>query len=100
VYLPDVRHPAYPELRDTLETEFTHTFGGCSLVSGLQGSYLSRAGAVIRDRVNLLFADTPFTFAANFGTLSNYVDKLRLAVNNALEEEEILIVVYPVFHGE
>jgi hypothetical protein len=100
VYLPDVRHPAYPELRDTLETEFTYAFGGCSLVNGLEGSYLSRAGTVIRDRVNLLFTDTPFTFAANLETLSKYVDTLRSAVMDALEEEEILIVVYPVFHCE
>jgi hypothetical protein len=98
VYLPDIRHPAYPELRDALEAEFTYVFGGCSLVSGLQGSYLARNGSIIRDRVNLLFVDAPFAFGANSATLSTYLDRVRQAVISALNEEEILIVAYPVYH--
>lgn len=54
----------------------------------------------MHDRVNVLFTDTPFTFTSNRETLALYVDKLRSAVMDALQEEEILIAVYPVFHGE
>ena len=100
VYLPDIDHPAYPELLDVLEREFAYSFGGCILVSGLEGSCLSRIGSVMRDRVNLLYTDTPFAFEANFATLSAYADQLRRAALDALEEEAILIVVYPVYHCE
>jgi hypothetical protein len=100
VYLPDVDHPAYSALLDAFESEFTYAFGGCTLVGGLEGCYLSRAGSVMQDRVNLLYSDTPFTFEADFATLATYSDKLRLAALDALEEEAILIAVYPVFHCE
>ena len=70
VYLPDVDQPAYAALLDTFEREFTYAFGGSTLVGGLEGCYLSRAGSVMRDRVNLLYSDTPFTFEANFATPS------------------------------
>lgn len=100
VYLPDIDHPAYAELLEVFEREFTYSFGGCTLMSGLEGSCLSRLGSVMRDRVNLLYTDTPFTFETNFATLSSYADKLRLAALNALEEEAILIAVHPLFHCE
>ena len=54
----------------------------------------------MRDRVNLLYTDTPFTFETNFSTLSIYADQLRLAAMDALAEEAILIAIYPVFHCE
>ena len=57
VYLPDAPHPAYAELLEVLDREFTYPFGGCTLVRGLEGSYLSRLGAVMRDRVNVLYFD-------------------------------------------
>ena len=100
VYLPDVIHPAYPELLAALEREFTYTFGGCTLVRGLEGSYLSRLGTVMRDRVNLLYTDTAFAFEANFATLSEYADALRDAALQALEEEAVLIAVFPLYHAD
>jgi hypothetical protein len=99
VYLPDVNHRAYPELLAALEREFTYTFGGCTLVRGLEGSYLSRAGMMLRDRVNLLYSDTPFALAGNFATLSQYADELRDAAQRALQEEAMLVVVFPVNHA-
>jgi hypothetical protein len=59
-YLPDASHPAYSEFLATLKREFTFAFGGCSLMRGLEGSYLSRSGTEIPDRVNVLYADAPF----------------------------------------
>lgn len=100
VYLPDIDHPSYPELLEVFDRELTYAFGGCSLVGGLEGSYLSRSGRIMRDRVNLLYTDTPFTFTANLETLSAYADKLRRAAFAALAEEAILVVVYPVYHSE
>src|SRR5438876_10799086 len=85
VYLPDVDHPAYEEFLEVFDREFTYAFGGCTLAGGLEGSYLSRSGRIMRDRVNLLYTDTPFSFTANFATLSSYTEKVRLAAASALD---------------
>ncbi len=100
VYLPDLAHPACPELLGALEREFTYAFGGCTLVRGAEGNYLSRLGAVMRDRVNLLHCDAPFAFESNFATLSDYADELRDAALRALQEEAVLVAVFRVYHAE
>jgi hypothetical protein len=100
VYLPDVPRPAYQELLGALEQEFTYPFGGCTLLRGLEGSYLSRLGLRLRDRINLIYTDTPFPFDENGSRLSRYADELRDAAYAALEEEAILIVVFKVYHAE
>lgn len=99
-YLPDLAHPAYPDLPAALEREFTYAFGGCTLIRGLEGSYLSRQGIVMRDRVNLLYSDTPFAFDPNLPVLSDYTDELRDAALRALDEEAILIAIFPIYHSE
>ena len=100
MYLPDLPKPAYQDLLDALDREFTYTFGGCTIIYGLDGSYLSRAGLKLRDRVNLIYTDTPYAFDENFEIISKYADKLRVATYEALEEEAILVVVYKVYHSE
>jgi hypothetical protein len=42
VYLPDLPSAAYQELLERLELEFTYSFGGCTLIRGLSGSYSAR----------------------------------------------------------
>jgi len=100
VYLPDAAHPAYSQYLAILQREFTFAFGGCSLVRGLEGSYLSRLGDEMHDRVNLLYSDAPFDFKHHFEILSHYADELRDAALQALEEEAILVAVYPVYHAQ
>jgi hypothetical protein len=100
VYLPDVPSPAYRDLLEALEQELTFTFGGCTLMRGLEGNYLSVQGLRMRDRINLLYADAPFDLAANFESVSRYTDELREAAFAALEEEAILIAVHSVYHSE
>jgi hypothetical protein len=100
VYLPDVSRAEYQDLLVELQQEFTYTFGGCTTVRGLEGNYLSRGGHVIRDRVNLVYTDTPFTIGGNFELISRYADRLREAAFDALDEEAVLITVYPVHHAE
>jgi hypothetical protein len=100
VYLPDLPPPAYQDLLEALDQEFTYTFGGCTIIRGLDGSYLSRFGLKIRDRINLLYADTPFAFEDNFAKLSRYADELRDAAFLALEEETVLVAVLKVYHAE
>lgn len=99
-YLPDLPSPAYQELLEALEQEFTYTFGGCTLVRGLSGSYQSQLGLPIQDRINLLYTDAPFTFDEGFDPLSRYADALRQAAFGALEEEAILVVAHKVYRSE
>lgn len=100
VYLPDLPRAAYQDLLGELAREFTYTFGGCTIVLGLNGSYLSQAGAQIQDRVNLIYTDTPYAFEENFKIVSAYADKLKAAAFTALEEEAILVTVAKVYHAE
>ncbi len=100
VYLPDLPAPAYRRLLDTFEQEFTYTFGGCTIIHNLSGSYLSLVGFSIQDRVSLLYTDAPFVFGDAAELLSRYTDELRDAAFQALEEEAILVAVWPVHHSE
>lgn len=100
VYLPDLPAQAYRNLLDALDREFTHTFGGCTVQHGLAGSYLSQFGSRMEDRVNLIYTDAPFSFAANRRRLERYVNALREAVFSALTEEAVLVVLLRVYHAE
>jgi hypothetical protein len=99
VYLPDLPRQSYRDLLDSLEQEFTYTFGGCTTVRGLDGSYLSRAGTPIRDRINLVYCDTPFEFEEHSATITRYAEELSAATAEALDEEAVLITVTRVFHA-
>jgi hypothetical protein len=100
VYVPYLPQEPYQHLLDALTQEFTYTFGGATIVRGLDGRYLSRAGLQVQDRVHLLYTDTPFAFQAYIESLSRYADALRDATLEALAEEAILVVVLKIYHAE
>ena len=99
VYVPDVPSLPYENLLDTLEQEFTYTFGGCTIVRGLHGSYLSDAGAPISDRINVIYTDASIRFESNRSALSRFTGKVRQAAFEALDEEAVLVTVQQVFHS-
>jgi hypothetical protein len=99
IYLPDLPSNSYKDLLETFETEFTYTFGGCTILRGLDGRYLSQTGSIIPDRISLIYSDLPLTLTNNFETIGKYVGKLKQIAFEALEEEAILIVVTQVFHA-
>ena len=99
VYLPELPRQAYQDLLEELGQEFTHTFGGCTVVRGLEGSYLSRVGLRIRDRVNLIYTDMPFSLEEHFEQVSRYADNLRDAAFDALDEEAVLVTMSKVYHA-
>ena len=99
IYLPDLPVNSYRDLLETFETEFTYTFGGCTILHGLDGRYLSQAGTSIPDRISLIYSDLPLTLTRNLETITRYVGKLKQIAFEALEEEAILIVVTQVFHA-
>jgi hypothetical protein len=98
VYLPDLPKEAYQDLLEALDREFSYTFGGATISRGLDGSYLSRLGSKIRDRINLIYTDTPFGLRTNRTAIARYADELRDAAATALEEEAVLVVVMAVYH--
>ena len=99
VYVPDLPTPAYQNLLDTLEQEFTYTFGGCTIVRRLHGSYLSEAGLPMEDRINLIYTDAAIRFEVNFPLLARFTDRLRQAAFDALHEESVLVVTSKVYHS-
>lgn len=99
VYLPDLLKSSYQNLLQAFDDEFTYAFGGCTIVRGLQGSYLSNFGEKIPDRINLIYTDTPYSFQENADLLSKYTDEIRKAAFEALDEEAILVVVLQVYHS-
>ena len=99
VYIPDLSHLEYKNLLLSLEEEFTYAFGGCSIVRGLRGSYLSNRGDRVPDRVNLIYSDLPLALSTRFDAVANYVEKLKLAAIDSLTEEEIMIAVEQVYHA-
>jgi len=54
----------------------------------------------VRDRIHLLYTDTPFSLEANVDEVSSYMAKLCQAVLDALQEEAVLVVALPVYHAE
>jgi hypothetical protein len=60
VYLPDLSKPAYQDLLAALDREFTYAFGGCTIVRGFEGSYLSQVGLKLQDPIALIYTDSPY----------------------------------------
>jgi hypothetical protein len=100
VSLPDLPRPAYQDLLTAPEQEFSYSFGGCTTIRGLEGNYLSRGGAIMRDRINVVYTDTPFSFEEQLPAIERYAEEIRDAALCALEEEAVLIAVLRIHHAE
>ncbi len=100
VYVPDRSEPPYQNLLEALDDEFTTTFGGCTVIRGLCGRYLSEGGGIDEDRITLIYADTTFPLSERREEVSRYTDAIREAAGEALEEESILVVVHQIYHSE
>jgi 16S rRNA G966 N2-methylase RsmD len=99
VYLPERKTAAYRRLQKAFQQEFLQTFGGCTVIENIKGLYLSSNSEPDADKINLVYADTPFDFEKNFKALSKYADELKKAALEATEEESILIVVHKIYHS-
>ncbi len=99
IYLPDLPNLVYQDLLRIFAEEFSSAFGGCTIVRGLDGSYLSQLGQIISDRINLIYTDAPINFQENFSAISIYTDELRKAAFEGLNEEAILVVAWQIYHS-
>lgn len=100
IYLPEMPSAAYHDLLDVLAREFTYTFGGCTIVSGMVGSFLSVTGLPVEDRINLIYTDSHFRFESEFESLSEYADQLREMAFQTLDEEGVLVTTSRIFHSQ
>lgn len=98
-YVPDLPAAPYRDLLLSFEEEFTYAFGGCTIVRGLYGSYLSRAGAKTPDRINVIYTDLPVALSTNFDRVARYAGELKRAAAEALAEEAISVAVTRVYHA-
>ena len=98
-YVPDLPAAAYRDLLLSFEEEFTYPFGGCTILRGLDGNYLSQAGVKTPDRINLIYTDLPLALSTNFESVARYVDELKQAAIDALAEEAVLVAVTQVYHA-
>ena len=98
VYLPDLPAAAYQNLLKALDEEFTYSFGGRTIVRGLEGSYLSRAGVRTPDRINLIYTDLPLALSTNLESVARYAEELKQAAFDSLAEEAMLAAVTQVYH--
>jgi hypothetical protein len=99
IYLPGGQKALHKRLQHAFEDEFLHTFGGCTVIGDIKGLYLTSNNKPDFDRINLVYADTPFDFVKNFDALSRYTDQLKEAALEATDEESILIVVHEIYHS-
>ena len=99
VYLPERGDNAYSRLHRAFEREFLHTFGGCTVIKNTRGLFVGSDRETDLDRINVIYADTPFDFDENFKDISEYTDLLRQAALEATREESVLIVVHGIYHS-
>ena len=97
IYIPS--GASLGRLQTVLERELLYTFGGCTVVAGAKGSYLSADGARETEPINLVYADTPFDADGNLQALSGYADELKAVALEVTSEESILIVVHEIYHS-
>lgn len=99
VYIPDLPKQSYRDLLEAFDQEFTYTFGGCTIIRGLDGSYLSRAGLKMQDSISIIYTDVPLALDENSERFSLYTDNLRKAAYEALEEEAVLVTALKIYHS-
>ena len=91
VFIPDLPDPSYAKLLTQFQSEFSYTFGGCTVISA-SGTFLSGGGMILPDKISILFADV---------LIGQYTDRVKTAVRDSLKQEEaIMISVYSVYHDE
>ena len=99
IYLPSLPQPQYRNLLRSFEQELTYAFGGCTIVSGLEGSYLSDAGECILDSINLIYSDAPLSLWTDYDVINGYAAELRDAAMAALSEESVVVSVERVYRA-
>lgn len=100
VYVPDRREPHYQNLLDAFADEFTEAFGGCTVERGFEGRYLREDGGKDIEAMNLVYTDLPLALSEYLNEIAAYLDEIKTAAHEVLEEESILVTVRTIYHAE
>ncbi len=99
VYRPDPSIAEYDNLLKSLETEFTYAFGGCTILRGLEGCYLSQFGNRIYDRIKVVYSGVPLALSIEPAVIAGYVREVKSAATEALAEEVVMVSVTQIYHS-
>ncbi|MFY9619777.1 MAG: hypothetical protein WAQ99_08180 [Pyrinomonadaceae bacterium] len=100
VFIPDRPDHSYSGLLERLQSEFTYTFGGCTVISAA-GRFLAANGGIVLDKINILFTDIPLEIQKDRLIIVRFTERLRSAVQEALQTEEaVLVSGHAVYHDE
>lgn len=89
----------YRTITDWLAEELPFSRGGSTLTDPFTGLYVSETrGSVIRDDVHILFCDSLLDVESTEDQveLDAYLDDVRSLLMDALKEEDLWIVYYPI----
>jgi PII-like signaling protein len=100
VYVPDRNEPHYQNLLDAFADEFTEAFGGATVQRGFEGRYKRDDGENETEKMNLVYADLPLELNKYKREISVYLDEIKQAAHEVLEEESILVTVRTIFHAD
>jgi hypothetical protein len=100
IFIPDPSNRVYNDLLEELSTELSYSFGGCTDIPA-SGRYQSAVGQILTDKINVVFSDAPLRWERDRLVLEQYVDWLKRAAQQALEQEEVVLIsVHAVSHCE
>lgn len=99
-FIPDRPDHSYSALLDRLQSEFTYTFGGCTVISAT-GRFPAANGRIVVDKISILFTGIPLEIQKDRLVIVRFTARLRSAVQAALQREEAVFVsVHTVYHDE
>ncbi len=100
IYVPDRAEANYQNLLDAFADEFTEAFGGATLLRGFEGRFLSATGEKEVEKMNLVYTDLPLNLTAYQNEIAVYLDEIKEAAHEVLNEESILVTARTIFHAE
>lgn len=98
--MPDRDESHYRNLLDAFADEFTEAFGGATVIRGFEGRYESDGGEKIIEKMNVVYADLPLELSQHSEDISEYLDAIKQAAHEVLEEESILVTARTIFHAD
>jgi PII-like signaling protein len=98
IYVPDRAEANYQNLLDAFADEFTEAFGGATVLRGFEGRYSSDSGKEEIEKMNLVYADLPLSLAEHKNEITYYLEEIKTAAHEVLNEESILITARTIFH--
>jgi hypothetical protein len=100
IFIPDLPDPSYSRLLEELEAELSYTFGGCTVLSA-SGHFRSDGGSILPDNIKIAFTDVALDINHDRLRIGLYVDRVIVAIKQALpEEESIMVAAHAIYHAE